>query len=96
MKRELDCISFRVWDGRRHEPIWYNAVLEESGGVLSWRLRSPRPSRYRSDWLDRYCNSCNLYFTSYHNGDRCPCCEGTEDVSGVDIEDELFGGNAPF
>ena len=96
MKREVESISFRVWDVRRREPIWYNAVREESGGILSWRLIYPHRSRYRSDLLDRYCASCDLYFTSYHHWEKCPCCDGTEDVRSADIENEIFDGDAPF
>ena len=96
MKREVESISFRVWDNKGHEPIWYNAVLEEWGGIHNWRLTYPRGWRYRSDWLDRYCDSCDLYFTSYRNGDQCPCCDDSSDVRGADIENELFNGEAPF
>ena len=96
MKRHVESISFRVWDNKGHEPIWYSAVLEEWGGIYNWRLTDPRGWRYRSDWLDRYCASCDLYFTSYRNGDQCPCCGDSKDVRRADIENEFFNGDAPF
>jgi len=96
MKRCVETVSFRVWDGKKREPIWYNAILEEAGGIFNWRLASPRSSRYRSWWLDRYCGSCELYFASYRNGECCPCCGSTGDVRNVDLEDDVFNGDAPF
>ena len=96
MKRCVETVSFRVWNSKKREPIWYNAILEEAGGIFNWRLANPHSSRYRSWWLDRYCDSCGLYFASYRNGECCPCCGCTGGVRTADLEDEIFNGDAPF